>query len=418
MPRPTKNRINFTKDKLNALPLPEPGKRVTYLDERTPGLTLRVTDRGAKTFAVYRWVDNTATRVTIGKFPQVTVEQARKRAQEINGDFARGENPNEVKKKAKAELTFGSLFEKFMDEHAKLHKKSWTGDQSQYDLYLKDRWSSRRASSITKSDCRELHSEISVKVSEARKNEDGTKKKGKPEQGGIYVANRVLALIRTIYNWGLKNEVITWPNPATGITMNKEKSRERRLFSHELPAFFKALAEEPNEAIRDYILLSLLTGARRSNVLEMKWEEISFDRAIWTIPETKNGDGQEVPLVEKALEILKSREKDSTSPYVFPSTGKAGHLVEPKGGWKRILSKSGLTGVRLHDLRRTLGSWQVDTGASIVIVGKTLNHKSQATTAIYARLDNDPVRVSMETATKAMFGAGRIKSLGVNSLDG
>src|SRR6185503_5001402 len=95
--------------------------------------------------------------------------------------------------------------------------------------------------------------------------------------------------------------------------------------------------------------------------------------------------------------------------YVFPGSGKSGHLEEPKKGWQRILTRAGIADLRIHDLRRTLGSWQAKQGASLAIIGKSLNHKNQNTTAIYARLDLDPVRDSVNTATSAMMAAAGLK---------
>ena len=97
------------------------------------------------------------------------------------------------------------------------------------------------------------------------------------------------------------------------------------------------------------------------------------------------------------------------SEFVFPGTGKNGHLAEPRKGWERILKRAGIADLRIHDLRRTLGSWQAKTGASLAIIGKSLNHKHQNTTAIYARLDLDPVRASINTATNAMLTAAGLK---------
>jgi integrase len=250
-----------------------------------------------------------------------------------------------------------------------------------------------------------------------------------------------------------------------GIRGRKEKTRARFLQSEELPRFFASVADEENPDIRDYILLSLLTGARRSNVVEMQWAELRLKDGIWQIPRTKNDEPQDVTLSPEAVEILEAR-KDNDSAWVFPGTGKTGHLVEPKTGWKRVLDRDEVsqlqqriiaaggqfqwptklnkpeghhgrtlervedalararlmaekmkvdtTGarmpdLRLHDLRRTLGSWQAKTGASLVIIGKSLNHKSTSTTAIYARLDLDPVRHSVNTATSAMLEAGGLK---------
>ena len=83
--------------------------------------------------------------------------------------------------------------------------------------------------------------------------------------------------------------------------------------------------------------------------------------------------------------------------------------VEPRKGWERILERAGVTDLRIHDLRRTLGSWQAKTGASLTIIGKSLSHKTHQATAIYARLDLDPVRQSVERATSAMLAAGGVK---------
>ncbi len=169
------------------------------------------------------------------------------------------------------------------------------------------------------------------------------------------------------------------------------------------------MAEENNDTIRDYFILSLLTGARRSNVLAMKWEQINLEQGEWRIPETKNGTPQIITLSEEALVLLQNRKATADGEYVFPGTGSSGHLMEPKKGWERILTRAGITDLRIHDLRRTLGSWQAKTGASLSIIGKSLNHKSPTTTAIYARLDLDPVRESVEKATNAMLVAAGVK---------
>jgi integrase len=106
-----------------------------------------------------------------------------------------------------------------------------------------------------------------------------------------------------------------------------------------------------------------------------------------------------IVLTPLVVQILETRKASSTSPWVFPGTGKTKHLVEPKSAWRRILKRAALTDLRLHDLRRTLGSWQAATGASLPVIGKSLGHSSLAATAIYARLDTDPIRASVERAT-------------------
>ena len=109
-----------------------------------------------------------------------------------------------------------------------------------------------------------------------------------------------------------------------------------------------------------------------------------------------------VPLIPEALEILQRRKGTASSVFVFPGSGKSGHLQEPKKAWRRICTHAGLEDVRLHDLRRTMGSFQAITGASTAIIGKSLGHKSVEATAVYSRLTTDPVRDSMKKAVEAM----------------
>lgn len=386
----SQNKLNFTKAILNALKLPSRGKRSLYRDSKTPGLGIRITDTGHKTFIVYRKIDGKPERITLGRYPDLSIEQARHKAIEINAAIVRGENPNDKRRLERTEATLGNLFHEYMERYARLHKKSWKSDEARFKLHLYC-WKDKKISQITKADIQKLH----VHIGKAHKVE----------------ANRMLALISIMFNKSVEFGLWDKPNPVSGIKKFKEKSRDRFLQSEELPRFFAALAKEPNGIIRDYILLAILTGARRANLLAMRWNEISWERSEWRIPTTKNGEPQIVPLSEEAVTILKRRKLNSVSHYVFPGSGLSGHLVEPKKGWHRILKDADIENLRIHDLRRTLGSWQAKTGASLAIIGKSLNHKSPQTTAIYARLDIDPIRESVEKATNAILTAAGLKEI-------
>lgn len=385
------NKINFTKAALDALPLPSNGKRGYYYDTKTRGLGISITNTGTKSFIVYRWVSGKPERVTLGRYPDLSVEQARRKATEVNATIAKGENPNDRRRADRSEITFGSLFSEYMERHAKIHKEAWKEDEGQYNRYLTS-WAKRKLSNITKTDIQKLHQEIG-------------------RDKGHYAANRLHSLLSGLFNKAIEFGLWDKPNPASGIKRFREHSRERFLHADELPRFFESLAQEPNDIIRDYFLISLLTGARRANVQAMRWDQISLQRGEWYIPRTKNETPQTIPLTEETIIILQRRKETATSEFVFPSTGRAGHLTEPKRGWQRILERAGIDNLRIHDLRRTLGSWQARTGASLAIIGKSLNHKSPQATAIYARLDLDPVRASIEKATKAMFDAAGIESV-------
>jgi len=270
-----------------------------------------------------------------------------------------------------------------MERHSKVMKKTWKADEGEIKRFL-SAWFNKKLSAITKQEIQLTHEKIK-------------------KENGLYQANRMLARIHIIYN-----KAIEWGwngiNPASSIKKFKEKSRDRFLHPDELPRFFESLKAEENSTIKDYIYVSLFTGARKSNVLSMKWEDINFERCEWLIPETKNGESLRVYLTEKVIDILKNRlQSNPNSKWVFESIGKTGHLVEPKSGWKRILQRAGIKDLRLHDLRRTLGSWQAATGANSYIIGRSLGHKNQQSTAIYARLSIDPIKESVEKAAQAML---------------
>jgi integrase len=387
--------LNFTKLALERLPTPAPGTRAVYRDAKTAGLHLRVTSSGVKTFSVFRRIKGgRPERITLDRFPAMTVEQARAKAAQVNATIASGGNPAEVKRAVKGEPTFADLFNAYLERHAKPSKRTWREDGAKYRDYLKAPLGGRKVSHITRGQVAAIHDRITT-------------------DGHPIMANRVLALVSSVFGWGISKSLCE-VNPAKGIRRNSEKTRDRFLQADELPRFFTALAEEPNEAMRDYFLLSLLTGARRANVLAMRWADVNLERAEWRIVRTKNDEPATVTLSPEALEILRRRkpdESDTDEPetYVFPGPGKRGHLVEPRKGWERVLERAGITDLRIHDLRRSLGSWQAKTGASLAIIGKSLSHKTAQATAIYARLDLDPVRQSVERATSAMYAAARVK---------
>lgn len=382
--------INFTKENIDALLLPING-RATYHDTHklAAGLQLRITANGVKTFCVFRRVrGGQPARMTLGRYPDLTIEQARRQAAKINAAIAEGGNPAEVKRAHKAEQTFSGLFSEYIKRHAKPNKLTWAEDEQRYEQYLKKSLGPKKLAAIDRKAIATLHSSITL-------------------GGHPTVANRVLALVSSVFGWAI-NVGVGDLNPARGIKRNKEASRDRFLQGDELPRFFAALAEESNQTMKDYFLLSLLTGARRANVLSIRWADINFERAEWRIERTKNGTPQVVTLSPEAVVILEARKPEIATVFVFPGSGASGHLEEPKKAWTRILDRAALSNLRIHDLRRTLGSWQAKSGASMAIIGKSLNHKNVATTAIYARLDLDPVRASVNAATSAMLMAGKI----------
>lgn len=401
----TDNRIKFSKTAIESLPLPPAGKRLTAYDTIVPKLAVRKTSTGSVSFCVIKRTGSSMTWLKLGAFPDLSVEQARIAAQRVLGQMATGSNPAEARRAYKATPTLNEFFAEFREKHGK-KKLSWKDDEQRYRDYLKPSLGSRKLTEITRG-------MISDVISSADK-------RGKSTATQRNIRALASIIFAKAVEWGKLES-----NPVTGIRITGEKvTRDRFLLPHEMSGFFKALAAEPSETARDFVLLALLTGARRANVCAMQWESIDLEEGVWRIGRTKNGDPQNVVLTPEAVAVLKNRQNLPTGKYVFPSSGKTGHYVEPRKGVERVMKRACIpygrkttNGVTLHDLRRTLGSWQAKTGSSLLVIGKALNQKSTQATAIYARLDMDPVRQSVHTATNAMLEAGGLIALNAATND-
>ena len=452
---PDDTKLNFTKDSLDLLMEPPSGWRYFY-DTRVPGLALGVSSSGARTFILYRKIHGRPERIKIGAYMDkfgrhsgFTIDQARNRAHQLGGEIAGGLNPADDKRRLRDEMTFRELWEIYYRDHSEPNKKTAREDRFKFERYLckngtdSINLASKKISRIERSDIVALFNRISREHKAT--------------------ANRVLALVSSVFGkaieWGLWER----ENPCRRIKKHPERARDRFLYGDELRRIFRALEVTPNDVARDYVLLSLFTGARRGNVTAMRWEEVNWERAEWRIPTTKNGTPQSVPLIPEAIDVLRRRRAEvKDAPFVFPSTATCGHYTDPKRGFQRVLSRAhalalvdelakvagwnelqakheereaihepedaiarlsplaaqhgidsgqfAIKDLRIHDLRRTFGSWQASTGASLAIIGRSLNHKSIQSTQIYARLSLDPVRQSMQKAAQAMLLAAGVTS--------
>jgi len=387
------NRFKFTKTTIERITPPAAGSRATYYDATVPKLALRVTATGTKTFYVIKRASREMVWFKLGAFPDMTVEQAQNEANATLGAFAREQNPAAARRTARGTPTLAQFFKEYGERHG-AKKRAWKDDQQRFRDYLEPTLGARKITEVSKDMLGRVLSNMERK------------------EKAPATINNVRALASGIFGKAIEWSYLT-DNPVRGIATRRATKRDRFLQASELPRFFAAIAEESNETIRDYFLVSLLTGARRANVLAMRWTELDLRDGLWRIARTKNGDPQNVTLSPEAVLILKSRQETAgKAEYVFPGDGASGHLVEPKKGWARVLERAGISDLRIHDLRRTLGSWQAKTGASLAIIGKSLNHKNLASTAIYARLDLDPVRQSVNTATAAMMELAGMKPVG------
>lgn len=358
-----------------------PTGQVFLRDDELRGFALRVTP-GSKTFVLEREIHGRVRRMSLGRYGTLTVDQARDLAKVKIGEIAKGSDPAEERQTRRQSPTFGQLEQLYLERHA-VHKKSAINDVGMFKNWLSD-WRPRRLSVITRADVCARHAEIG-------------------SQGKTTTANRMIALVRTMFNlaqdWGMHSG----PNPASRVKFFKEVKRDRFVTPTELPRLWNALQNEPNPYVRGAFFIGLLTGARRSEVLTMRWADLDLQQGLWRIPDTKAGRPHTIPLPLPVIEELRKLPRLEGNPHVFCGRWGRTHLVNVSKPWKRIRKEAGLDDVRIHDLRRTLGSWLVAAGASLPLIGKALNHSNQETTAIYARLQLDPVRAALEANADRML---------------
>ncbi|MCQ2965629.1 MAG: tyrosine-type recombinase/integrase [Alphaproteobacteria bacterium] len=353
-------------------------KRIEICDERCPYLRVRISENN-KSFIVLKKMRGQSIRVTIGKFGEIGIDVARQKAIEILKQINDGINPNVSKYEMNKEITLDELFKEFMERYAKVMttEKHWKANQRYYDRFF-EKLGKKRLSDITTR-------QIEYIVNSVKEN------------NGLYTANHVLILIRHLYNkaikWGWNGK-----NPTNPISKFKTYARERFLLPEELKRLFKVLDEESSLYFKTFFYVLLYTGQRCGNVREMRWDNINFDTGIWYIPMTKNGTSMRVPLVEQLYPLLKNLKKiTGSSEWVFPMRDHPENpMNEPKHHWEKIRIKAKIKDVRIHDLRRTLATWECMSGVNLAIVSKTLNHKSLQSTQVYARADTTAISQALQ----------------------
>lgn len=277
-------------------------------------------------------------------------------------------------------MKFNELFQLYFQRHAMVKNKCPKNTHYFYKVHG-PRWGSVEVSKITRFQVQDWVDELGVKSPSA--------------------ATRAAHMMSAIINWGIKRGYVKVANPCIGVEKFHIRSRDRFLLPCEMKRFQSALESE-SELIRDYFMMCLLTGARKTTVKKMKWDEIDIDLAMWRF-DAKTAQADDVciiPLSSGALAILERRMKQSNSPWVFPSPVGREHIREVRRPWNRILKKAQIENLRIHDLRRTLGSYLALEGESPYIIGKALGHKDQRSTAVYARLPLKRVRKAVDNVQR------------------
>lgn len=373
--------------------LPRPRKGWKY--HRDPGAAHLFIGVG-KTERKWIWygkVSGAPKRFPVGSYPGMTPERARVRAADITQEHSEGKGTADLSAIAKQDMLLSTLFEDFVKNRRSKKGRPLAAYTRKlyrhwFSKHMKE-WHARPIGALKRRDVAALHEKIGRQSPTS--------------------ANRSVTVIRSVYDFAIEKGYYRDENPAhKAVTMFEENERDRFLEGDEMARFLVALGGEPNPDMRDCILLLLMTGARKANVLSMAWNDIALDDphgARWVIPAaiSKSRKKMVIGLVPQVVQILRSRNPQESG-FVFPSTESAsGHLASLESGWERIKKSAKLKDIRLHDLRRSLGSWQARMGASLLVIGRSLGQSDPRSTLIYARLGSDPARDSVGRAVNAML---------------
>ena len=371
--------IKFTARRLDALKQPAKG-RIEYWDADTPGLGLRISDRGRRTWTLMYRVKGRQRRMTLGTYPSLSLADARKQARDHLRDVAHGKDPAAHKKAERHAETFADLAELYLEKHARPKKRSWETDRRMIQHDLNPAFGHWKISDIRRRDVIALMDKIA-------------------SRGAPIMANRTLEVLRMICNFAITREIIEH-NPCIGAPKpGVETQREKVLNENEIRAVWRALDAEPPE-IGALFRLRLLTAQRGGEVLRLRWPDLDFDAAWWTIPGefSKNGKAHRVPLTEPTLKILRNLQSLATDLcWVFPGSKRDGPIANIWKFGDRVRRRSKVNFVP-HDLRRTAASYMTSMGISRLVVGKILNHAEPGITAVYDRYSYDrEKRQALET---------------------
>jgi integrase len=343
------SRENLTDRFINSRKNASPGKRDDYPDAIVPGLALRVTDRGHKSFVlVTRYPSNPVhpTRRALGDVGAITLEQARQKARGWLALIRRGIDPKieEARERADAQRrqsnSFAAVADEFLERHASGLKKSAEAKRIIETEFVK-RWGSRPITDI-------MPEEVATAIRAIVK------------RGAPYQAHNSFGYLRRLFNWAIgTHQFGIHVSPVERLRpkdlIGKREARERTLSDSELRAVWNT-AGVIGYPYGYIFRLLILTGQREREVADMRWSEVDFDKKLWTIPaeRMKGGRAHEVPLPPEALALFERLPRFSGGESVFTTTGGA----KPVNGFSKAKTRmdklSGVSSWVIHDLRRTM----------------------------------------------------------------
>lgn len=343
---------------------PNPAKRLDFRDDLMPGLVLRVSQTGTKTFCLHRRINGKMRRLNIGRFGVITLAEARERVRQVLYEIESGRFEERTGVEVEDRKTLGEIIPDYVEKHAKSQNRDWRNKQSLLakftDLHGKRLDQIKRADVVKALDAIVVTAPVS--------------------------ANRALAHLKHLMNWCVDRGMLD-ASPLTGMKLpTKETPRERVLTSEELRALWAA-CDADGYPFGDCMKLLILSGQRRTEVAEMKWSELDLDKRLWTLPSAraKNGKQHTVPITDAMLTLLRRVPRYLSSDFVFTTTGKS-----PISGFGQVKERMDKAFPKdtapwtIHDLRRTMSTNLAMLGVPQPVTEALLNHRTGVVSGVAA----------------------------------
>ena len=418
-------KVRLSKRAVDAAKVPATGEARLW-DNELVGLCLRVYVSGRKVYAVKFRVGTRQRWATIGVHGQpwrggaaLTPEEARREAKIILGAAADGEDATNEKRERRAAVTVAQLIDRYLDEgpSTKPAKRasSWTANKGNLNHHVRPLLGDRVVKDLTRADIARMVKAITI--GETAQPEVATKLRGRARvRGSAGIAGRVLAASSAMLSWGIEHGIGT-ENMAKGVRLPRRAASERFLSAEEATTMFAKLEEledhgEVAKSLGAIIRLLLLTGARKTEIAALRWQEVDLPHRRLVLPPERTKAGGKTGERRIALSAAASAvlgDQPGREGWVFPSTRGQGHVSGVQKAWEKVRAAADLPGVRLHDLRHSFASFAVANGASLFLVGKALGHADTRTTERYAHLTDDPLIAVAESAGAIMMAHLGIK---------
>jgi len=354
---------------------------VLVWDRELKGFGVRCRVSGAKHYVLKTRIGGRQRWLTIGRHGSPwTPDTARREALRLLGLRAAGQDPAMDRDRQKGAITIAELGARFLQEHVPQHCKPRTAYEYRraVQLFIEPALGCHRVSDLLRADVAQFHHDL----------------RDRP-----YQANRALGVLSKMMNqaeaWGLR---LDGSNPVRHVKKYREDKRERYLTKPELQRLGAVLADAETKAVESpfaiaAIGLLVLTGARLTEILTLRWEHVDLENEVLRLPDSKTG-AKLIYLNAAATNLLRTMPRMAGNPYVIAGKNPGARLINLQKPWRRIRGKANLADVRIHDLRHSFASVVAGTGMSLPMIGKLLGHSQPVTTARYAHLAVDPIRAA------------------------